>query len=237
MLNKRLELGITFEEANQKLAGAIGQCSLPDNIINIKKGGNNCYKYTTVATRTRIFREQFGCYGRFRIITTHYEDPIIRKKAIIEILIKGLGWTILAEGESEESRNVGFINPTSLVENCETSCIGRALANLGIHGGEYASLNEIETKANQKKVTERVDQEKQKLADIEYLSEKQKNDISQARARLTKEELEKLEARFLQCKNQEELQKTFLTIGNLERLACMKIKDEMKIKLNTKSTQ
>ena len=30
------------------------------------------------------------------------------------------------------------------MENAETSAVGRALASLGLHGGEYASLNEIE---------------------------------------------------------------------------------------------
>jgi hypothetical protein len=36
------------------------------------------------------------------------------------------------------------VNQTSAIENAETSAIGRALAALGLHGGEYASANEID---------------------------------------------------------------------------------------------
>ena len=42
------------------------------------------------------------------------------------------------------------------IENTETSAYGRALANLGIHGGEFASDNEIDkAKRNEKIVDER----------------------------------------------------------------------------------
>jgi hypothetical protein len=37
----------------------------------------------------------------------------------------------------------GKINMTSALEVAETSAIGRALANLGLMGGEYASSNEV----------------------------------------------------------------------------------------------
>ena len=36
-----------------------------------------------------------------------------------------------------------MINKTSAVENAETSSVGRMLANLGLHGGSYASHEEV----------------------------------------------------------------------------------------------
>ena len=38
------------------------------------------------------------------------------------------------------------------IENTETSAVGRALANLGLHGGEYASIEEIEKAQRNEKV-------------------------------------------------------------------------------------
>jgi hypothetical protein len=45
---------------------------------------------------------------------------------------------------AEEIRGQGNVNKTSALENCETSAIGRALASLGLAGGEYASANEMD---------------------------------------------------------------------------------------------
>ena len=49
----------------------------------------------------------------------------------------------LATGHAEEVRGSTNVNKTSALENCETSAIGRALAQMGLHGGEFASLNEL----------------------------------------------------------------------------------------------
>lgn len=49
----------------------------------------------------------------------------------------------LATGHAEEVRGSSNVNKTSALENCETSSIGRALAQMGLHGGEFASLNEL----------------------------------------------------------------------------------------------
>jgi len=47
-------------------------------------------------------------------------------------------------GMAEEIRGQGMVNTTSALENAETSAIGRALASLGLAGGEYASANELD---------------------------------------------------------------------------------------------
>jgi hypothetical protein len=55
-------------------------------------------------------------------------------------------------GTAAERDNTGFVNKTSALENCETSAVGRALANMGI-GSDFAiaSKEEVENaKAKQK---------------------------------------------------------------------------------------
>ena len=47
-----------------------------------------------------------------------------------------LGDTRIATGYAEETRGAGNVNRTSHVENCETSAIGRALANAGYAGSD-----------------------------------------------------------------------------------------------------
>jgi hypothetical protein len=49
-----------------------------------------------------------------------------------------LGEMLIATGYAEEVRNAGNVNRTSHVENCETSAIGRALANCGMAGNDMA---------------------------------------------------------------------------------------------------
>lgn len=46
--------------------------------------------------------------------------------------------TLIATGWAEEVRGQGNVNKTSHVENCETSAIGRALANAGVAGSDPA---------------------------------------------------------------------------------------------------
>ena len=51
---------------------------------------------------------------------------------------------LLATGHAQEKEGSSFINKTSYIENCETSCIGRALGSLGIGLDEgIASYEEI----------------------------------------------------------------------------------------------
>ncbi len=46
------------------------------------------------------------------------------------------GEQLIATGYAEEIRGQGNVNRTSHVENCETSAIGRALANCGVAGSD-----------------------------------------------------------------------------------------------------
>lgn len=51
---------------------------------------------------------------------------------------------LLATGHAQEKETSSFINKTSFIENCETSCIGRALGSLGIGlDNGFASYEEV----------------------------------------------------------------------------------------------
>ena len=49
-----------------------------------------------------------------------------------------LGEMLISTGYAEEVRGQGNVNRTSHVENCETSAIGRALANCGMAGSDMS---------------------------------------------------------------------------------------------------
>ena len=51
--------------------------------------------------------------------------------------------SILTTGWAQEKIGQGYVNKTSALENCETSAIGRALANIGLHGDKRASREEM----------------------------------------------------------------------------------------------
>lgn len=105
-------------------------------------------RYTTVAQRNEVFREVFGIRGRILTDIVDADDDHVVMRAAIEFFLDGQ-WVLIGNGYAEERRNSSQVNRTSAVENCETSAVGRALANVGLHGGEYASANEVENAIHQ----------------------------------------------------------------------------------------
>lgn len=93
--------------------------------------------YTSVASRVEVFRRYFPEASLSTDITYDDEQRIVVKATI------SINDTLIATGHAEELRGTGKINTTSALENAETSSVGRALAAMGIHGGEYASHNEV----------------------------------------------------------------------------------------------
>lgn len=100
--------------------------------------GFNLEDYEPVAVRqNRWLENRMGEYldgkcGHPRIITHMISAPgsdvcVIRAEL-------WLGDVCIATGYAEEVRGVGNVNRTSHVENCETSAVGRALANAGMAG-------------------------------------------------------------------------------------------------------
>ena len=105
--------------------------------------------YTTVPTRINIFRKHFSLNARILTDVAFVDSERVEVHASITVFKDG-SWEKVADGKAEEYRGEGYVNKTSALENCETSAIGRALANLGMHGGEYASSFEVDNAKHNK---------------------------------------------------------------------------------------
>jgi len=101
-----------------------------------QRGGK---KYTEVFVRVEAFRKAFGT--DMGIETNIVDDN--GQRVIVQAFIKNKDGMIIGSGYAEEIRGSSNVNKTSAIENCETSAIGRALASIGLHGGSYASANEL----------------------------------------------------------------------------------------------
>jgi hypothetical protein len=97
-------------------------------------------EYTTVAERIDAFRKD-DRYEGWSIETDIISNDI--QDCIIKATIKDSDGKIVGTGLAHEVQGSTNINKTSHIENCETSAIGRALANIGKAGTEYASANEV----------------------------------------------------------------------------------------------
>lgn len=145
---------------NQKLNRAIDQIKVIDDKTKTKLKGKT---YTTVAARNEIFRNQF--FTDLCMTTKLIENS--QDVVICHTEIKTHEGLVLADGFAEEIRGSTHILKTSALEVCETSSIGRALANLGLHGGEYGSANEVgKAMIDQEKIllTEKVEAMQKELA-------------------------------------------------------------------------
>lgn len=96
-------------------------------------------RYVTVATRVEIFRRFFPGHSIITEIVQRDDDVVA---VCCKILVSN-GLIPVATGFSEERRTTFGVNKTSALENAETSAIGRALANFGLAGGEFASAEEV----------------------------------------------------------------------------------------------
>ena len=126
-----------------------------------QRGGK---KYTEVFVRVEIFRKTFGTDLGIKTEIILNDGKFVIVKATIE----DKDGHVVGSGLAEEVRGSSNVNKTSALENCETSAIGRALASLGLHGGTYASLNEIDAvKRKETALKEKEQKEQQKLIDWE----------------------------------------------------------------------
>jgi hypothetical protein len=103
----------------------------------LQKGGK---LYTQVVHRMEAFRRIHGT--DFGLDTEILVND--GKRVVVKAIITDKESRIVGAGMAEEIRGQGLVNTTSALENAETSAIGRALASLGLAGGEYASANEID---------------------------------------------------------------------------------------------
>ena len=95
--------------------------------------GFNLDDYEPVASRLARWLEQTD--GQPRVITdlVHYHENRCVFRAELWV-----GDVLIATGWAEETRGDGNVNRTSHLENCESSAVGRALANAGLSGSDPA---------------------------------------------------------------------------------------------------
>ena len=102
-----------------------------------QKGGK---MYLQVVHRVEAFRRVLG--AEFGIDTKIVVDD--GHRVVVKAIVTNKDGITVGSGMAEEIRGQGHVNTTSALENAETSAIGRALASLGLSGGEYASANEMD---------------------------------------------------------------------------------------------
>ena len=163
-----------------------------------QKGGK---KYTQVVHRMEAFRSHVGT--QYGIMTEILVDD--GKRVVMKASITDKDGRVIGTGHAEEIRGSGYfsqgdkrnINTTSAIENCESSCVGRALSSLGISGGEYASANEmdaVDRKSNaliQKKPIQTPNQRLNQLQDKKK-EDAQVLEIRQARFQDLSNQIEKI---------------------------------------------
>lgn len=93
--------------------------------------GFNLDDYEPVAARLARWLDQTD--GQPRVIThlVHYQENrcVFRAELWVNDVLIATGW-------AEETRGDGNVNRTSHLENCESSAVGRALANAGLAGSD-----------------------------------------------------------------------------------------------------
>lgn len=108
----------------------------------------NLEDYETVEERIKRFYEK---YEDGRIITENVTTPADRANGIW--IVKSYIYLSTGDQAAELPKSTGYAfevdgqgmaNKTSALENCETSSIGRALANMNMSGNKRTSRSEME---------------------------------------------------------------------------------------------
>ena len=129
--------------------------------------GFNLDDYEPVASRLDRFLK---AHPDARIITdlVHYLSDVCVFKCEL-----WLNDEIIATGWAEEVRGQGNVNKTSHLENCETGAVGRALANAGLSGSDFAKRPSREEMSK----VQRMQGDTQITENSNLASEKQQNMI------------------------------------------------------------
>ena len=124
--------------AVEKHVAAMNAANALTDTAGVKQKGGK--KYLEVKHRVTVLRQTYGLEIGIDTELLLADEKHVRVAATVT----DATGRVIGSGLAEELRGSSGVNATSAVENCETSAIGRALASIGLHGGEYASLNEIE---------------------------------------------------------------------------------------------
>lgn len=123
----------------------------------------NLDDYETVEERLVKFWKEHPDGQIHTKVLEHSAARFIVEAAIYRTEADARPWTT---GLAEETVQGRGVNATSALENCETSAIGRALANAGYATkGKRASREEMTKVAEQTKVKAKIDEVKAKMAD------------------------------------------------------------------------
>ena len=95
--------------------------------------------YTMVKDRIEIFRRHYGLDLGIKTNIHTYNDKVV----VVEASVIDANGKCIGDGKCEEFRSSSKINQSSALMNCETGAIGRALANCGLSGTEFASAEEM----------------------------------------------------------------------------------------------
>jgi len=119
-----------------------------DNAVMVEDGT----RYTKVQDRVEVFREiwgeELGITTQILSAPPYHKGDIFIMRAAIVLLGDAAA---LATGHAMEIIASDSFTSTAFVEVAETSAIGRALAAFGLHGGEYASAEEIQNVPNKQR--------------------------------------------------------------------------------------
>ncbi len=132
--------------------------------------------YSEVHTRVQAFREAFGSRGRIISKVHQADEKRVLTETTISVFLDGHmeGWHVIGNDFAEEYRSSSPVNKTSAVENCLTSSIGRALASLGLTGGNYASFDEVDHAINEKvSIDDAVDEPEEEVVPEEEVPEEE----------------------------------------------------------------
>jgi hypothetical protein len=172
---------------SDKLKNAMTAVNELNKSIGVTQRGGK--QYTEVFVRVEEFRKAFGL--DFGIETDIIKDD--GKFVQVRSLIKDTEGRVIGSGMAEEIRGSSNVNRTSALENCETSAIGRALASIALHGGQYASLNEVVQAEEKEKIIDAEPEPKPEAPPVAEPNDKYVGFVK------------KLTERFMECKTTQEV--------------------------------
>ena len=98
-------------------------------------------QYKTVAERVAEAHKKHKDNIEIQTELVSWESGVVIMKAIV--IIHSKDNTLTYTDYAYEKEGSSTINKTSILENCSTSAIGRALSAAGFAGSEYASADEV----------------------------------------------------------------------------------------------
>ena len=118
-------------------------------------------EYVQVNQRVKAFRYVYP-KGKIETKIISLDGEIGNRTVLMRCEVYDDLGNLLSTGYAEEKESSTFINKTSFIENCETSCLGRALGQSGFGiDVSIASAEEVETAIENQKKPQKMATQKQ----------------------------------------------------------------------------